>query len=175
MLVVVDMSSGAVQMLFGRADCLRSKRCRTALISCITRTWQTRPILGRGKLFLDLAQASEDEISALIDSQICPHCSPADERAPSVYSASVAQIEVLSKTPAMLYLQQAVCTQPIAVEIDDTTRRFRSAKFRFGRVANPAEEGKERRKGERFLWHSSPPCHERGYGGIKGGSTSPAR
>lgn len=59
------------------------------------RTWQRRPILGRGKLFLDLAQASE--LSALIESQIVLHCScsPDDRGTPSEHRASVTQAEVL--------------------------------------------------------------------------------
>lgn len=59
------------------------------------RTWQRRPILGRGKLCLDLAQASE--LSTLIESQIVLHCScsPDDRRTPSEHRASVTQAEVL--------------------------------------------------------------------------------
>lgn len=56
----------------------------------------------------------------MIDSQILPHCSPVDGRAPSAYSASVAQIEVLNKSPAILAVR--VETQHIGVEIAHKTR-----------------------------------------------------
>lgn len=51
------------------------------LLTSRGRTWHRRPILGRGKLFLALAQASEDDSSVLIDSHASPHwSSPATKK-----------------------------------------------------------------------------------------------
>lgn len=110
-------------------------------------TWQTRPILGRGKLFLDLAQASEDDIFALIDSQSVPHCSPIDRRAPPVHSASVAHIEAFNKNPAIPLVK--VYTQHTGWITDNWDTSYGSAERSLRIFSRASAEPRTRNMNER--------------------------